>query len=371
MWHTFLSNAFCRRFVSQAAWLLAFMAVASSLPAQERLTGATLAAWGHTGGAPRIDDTGGGVIVPAGGQLARAYSGDRVTVRLVTRPFFSDRNENWPALEIGPASLSFVRDAGGGGIVLLGDTALHLPETIVLGSDGRSVRSLDLLLSYDRPGGTALLTLDATSHSVPAITPFGTVEVALSAGAENAFMIDLLEITVAPALAVASPGKAADTPATKSKPTIEKTSRREAFGQARALAAQNSDDRAEEALTAANRAKPGSPAWHSETAHALVMLAIDFSQKGRFAIADRIAQRALKQIELATRKAAKDEPAIAANAFELGAFVEERFLGDWTRAKESHRRALEAWPEAASAKERLKHIEDTEQEARHKGPGRG
>lgn len=97
-------------------------------------------------------------------------------------------------MEIGPASLSFVRDPNGGGIVLLGNEALQLPDTIALGTDGRSVRTLDLLFSYDQAGGLALLELDGTLHTVSVLSRADSIEVALSAGTEADWVIEYLEV---------------------------------------------------------------------------------------------------------------------------------------------------------------------------------
>jgi hypothetical protein len=314
-----------------------------------------------------IDPESGALLLPSGGQLIREYQSEQIAVRVVGRPFFSERSEGWPALEIGPASLSFIRDEKGGGIVMLGDIAVQMPDSLELGEDGRSTRLLDLVFSYDRIGARALLTLDGVSHSIAARSQDGAIEIVLSAGTEAGFALEFVEVDAGSGNGSGIPDGAESESQVGLESSIPRLSRREAARQAFILFERGLDEDGEALLASVNRGDPAGASWQAQTAQALVMLAIDFSRDGRSDIADRIARLALTRTGELTDRTKAADPDIAASGFQLESFIHEKFFGDSEKAMQSARRALESRPDASVAKEQLDRLERVERDAALKG----
>ena len=340
---------------------LAVVMPLGALTAQDLSLPATISSWKTSGPAVTVQPDTGAVTLPTNAQLVRAYPDSRVTVHLVSRAYFQAKSGNWPALVVGPAVLTFMPDGAGGGIVLLGDKILTLPQAIPLGADGRCLKPIDLSLDYDHGRNEATLVLNGASYPVPATANEDQITVAISAGAEASWTLDILEVTPGTSTAGANSasGKSTATDQTKSGTAI---SSRQAYENAKKLFAAGKDDEAEAALEAANHNKPGTAAWYLQNAHALVRLAISFSQKGDTATADRIIKRALLQTALTISHATNKESDTTANAFELEGFVYDRFIGDWDKAKDRYRQATAVLPEGSSAKAALKRLENTEQQ---------
>src|SRR5258708_5718539 len=147
LFHTaILMNSFSFHSAARRLTLGAFglLLLVTLVHAQEKLTVQTLSQWSATGSLPYVDAANGTITVLSGAQLSRTFSAGQISVRLVSRPYFSPMPADGPALEIGPAGLTFVRDQNGGGMVMLGDLPLKLPKVIALGADGRSDSPLDL-----------------------------------------------------------------------------------------------------------------------------------------------------------------------------------------------------------------------------------
>jgi tetratricopeptide (TPR) repeat protein len=296
-------------------------------------------------------------------------------VNLTSRPFFSAKATNSPALEVGPATLTFLRNEAGGGIVMLGDRALSLPNSISLAPDGRSVRPLAFVFSYDPARNEAVLSLDGSSYALAATQRSAQLEVAVSAGAEAAWTINTLEVTSsggATGLSLAAGGSSSGSPSADQAqargPAID---REQAFIEARDNFAAGQDEKALAALAAGNSRKKSSPTWPMANAQALVRLAMEFSSQGRTATADRIAQKALQAIDRVVAQASAAEGDLAADAQELAGLIKLRFLGDAAAARASYREALRFSPLNTAAKESLGRLEQSETEVARKGRSHG
>jgi hypothetical protein len=148
------------------------------------------------------------VTVPAGGELSRTYeAAAQISVHLLSRPFFGAAPAGWPALEVGPASLAFVRDTKGGGLVLLGDQPLSLPLDLALGEDGRSLLPLDFTFSYSQPKATATLMLEGQDFVLAATAPAGPLRVVVAAGQAKAWTLDSFDVITSAAPSTGTDGK--------------------------------------------------------------------------------------------------------------------------------------------------------------------
>ena len=340
-----------------------------------QLTPATLAQWNVAGAVSSADPALGTITVPAGGQLGRTYPVGKIVVSLASRPFFSTKATNSPALEVGPATLTFLRNEAGGGIVMLGDRALSLPNSIPLAPDGRSVRPLALVFGYDPARNEAVLSLDGSSYALAATQRSAQLEVAVSAGAEAAWTISNLEVTASggatgPSLASGGSSSSSSS-ADQAQSRGLAVDRGQAYIEARDNFSAGQDEKALAALVAGNSRKPASPAWPMANAQALVRLAMEFSSQGRTATADRIAQKALQAIDRVVAQASAGEGDLAADAQELAGLIKLRFLGDAAAARASYREALRLSPLNTAAREGLGHLEKAEAEAAKKGRGHG
>lgn len=357
-----------------ALWLGLTSSLAQSAAPQARrpevLSTTTLAAWKTTDGTPAVDAKTGAITLPRGSQLSRVFSAQQLVLRVVTRPMFAAEPAVWASLEIGPASLTFVRDAKGGGLVLLGDEPLALRQVIALDAEGRSRESLDLVFTFDRSRGDAMLTLNQLIFEVDATSGETTVEVAASAGGRADWIFERFEVAVDPDRDPS--GKADPTqpagptpparPAARNVPAGERAqARRDAAIEAWNLFGQDHDVAAEKQLTDANLNPKFSAEWHIESAHELTQMAFSFARQGNAHKAAQLAQRALEHSERAARKAARSEgqSGLASAADSLSAFINERLLGSRAGATASYQRAAAREPSGFAAREieRLKRIE--------------
>lgn len=92
--------------------------------AAETLDEKSLPRWQSAAGTPAADTKTGTVTLPAGSQLYRRVAEESLNLRLVSRPVFGAQPVDWASIELGPVSLTFVRDPDGGGMVLLADEPL-------------------------------------------------------------------------------------------------------------------------------------------------------------------------------------------------------------------------------------------------------
>jgi len=335
---------------------LVLMALLPVLSAQERLTLDTLAAWTATGKTPIVESGTGAITLPAGSQLLRTYVDGRVTVRLLSRPYFQAKPANWPALEVGPAALTFVQDGTGGGMVLLGDSVLALPQTIILGADGRSVSQIDLSLNYDHGSNQATLTIDGSLYHVGATAADPEVTVAVSAGSEATWTLDIMEVNSSPSTTEpdAKPGISTGS---KSPPIDSPASAQDISKAKNQIMSKSSDlfqqgdlDGGEALLLSLNRQAVGSVEWQIESAVLLVRMAFHFNTTGEAFIASKIAKRAMAHLFLADRNFGQAlKPGPAANIKELEAVIQERLLGDVDSARDGYAAAAKLAPGSGQA----------------------
>lgn len=341
----------------------------------ETLTSKTVSSWKATDGVPVWEKTG-GLSLPAGAQLSRTFDAKHVEVRMISKPFFSATPASWAALEVGPVSLSFVRDSKGGGMVLLADEPLELPTSVSLDQDGRSRVPLEFVLTYDLVAGEATLSIDKTLFEVEATVPVSAVEVAFSSGTLGSWSVDTLQLKFGESSATGNGSRTANIqPAgnafAKTIPSGERLlTRRQAQTDAWNYFMQGSDLEGEKVLTEANLNPKYSAHWHLESANELVQIALSLARAGHPKKAAQVAQRALEHTEKAARKAARQSElaGIAAAADESAAFIHERLLGDYSEAQVLYQRAALRQPSGYGASA-AKRIESLKAEAGRKAVG--
>lgn len=330
------------------------------LLAQERLNVTALSGWQGRGGTATVDSAG-GVTVPAGAALSRSVTGDEISVRAVSRPYFGVDAASSSTLEVGPASLTFVRDATRGAMVLLGDQALVLPFPIVLDGDGRSQQALDFTLGYSRTASEATLAIEGRTFNMAAIAPAGAIQVAVDAGTAVPWSLHILATTET-SPSNSSPGvRGSDAvdPSIQTGKTpfiqiVENPVR--AMVNARARALEGDIEGAIEALTESNVFEKRTARWHLETGRKLSRLAFDLIQVGKVSTADLIAREALEQLELVREKADK-QSGLAASSWTLTGFLHERYWGDDATAKTSYEQAVKLAPEQSDLSAKLRRFD--------------
>ncbi len=351
------------------------VALVVRLSAAEKFTPVTLSGWTATDGVTTPGDRGKGLVIPAGAQLSRLFPAGQVQVQLSTRPYFSSAPGGWASLEIGPVSLTFVRNADGGGMVLLGDELLELPFDLPLNAEGRSQAALEFTLSFNQGQGLAALTFQQRTFEVAATTPPGPIEVALSAGGIRVWEIEKIAIKAsASVVAPAGSGGGAQAPQVLSAaaPGNRDATLKGARDQARSLFRSGDDVAAEKVLTGANRNPANTPEWHLESANALVQMAFSLARAGQPEKVVRLAYRALQHTEKASRKAARQpgQETLVTAADELAALIQEKLLADYKGAREFYLKAALRRPQGG-AEGALNRLEKAAKEAERKGAARG
>jgi hypothetical protein len=131
------------------------------------------------------------LILPAGAQLSRKFSGSVVILHLVSRPILSSIAGDWPILEVGPIALAFTQIGSQGKLVLVigEEKQIALPWSVP--TDGSAV---DLVLGYDSVSGTGLVRLGRQSQFFDASSGSAAVEVLLTAGAKSHWQQDAMEV---------------------------------------------------------------------------------------------------------------------------------------------------------------------------------
>jgi len=360
--------------MARLALLACTVGLAVPSRAADKFNPLQLSEWGVSDGIPAPDVSGRGVVLPAGVQIFRSFAARRVDLHVVSKPVFSSQPAEWATIEIGPASLTFVQDAVGGGMVLLGDEPLSLPFALPLDAQGRSLEPVDLVLHYDQARGTATLTVQKVDFDIEASAGQGRTEVAISAGRKAAWTLSQVELKVVaePApdgLAGNAGGGDGDAGAVArvSSSREQANSRKEAGRQARLLFLGDDDAAGEKALTSTNRNPRNSAEWHLETANELVQTAFSLSRAGKPQKAAQLGRRALEHLDKAVRKSARqaNSAGLAAAAEQTAAFIQERLLADYGNAKSFYLRASLRQPQGNATGE-LRRIERLEREARRK-----
>ncbi len=354
---------------------------AVGLSAQDTPDSLSLSAWHVSGPAPSIgaDRI---LTLPAGAELVRSVAAGQVAVRLVSRPYFSPQPTGWPALEVGPASLTFVRNQAGGGMVLLGDQPLSLPFVIALSGDGRSQLALDFTLTYDQPQNAASLVVNGQAFRLSASGPPGPVEVVLSAGTVASWPIETLSVQSTPDNqapdAGAKGGKSAGTNASNRIDQVSRTidpaafaaESKKAFEDATALFKARDFVRAEEALGKGNRHQPGTYGWQLESAGKLTQVALSLRQKYDYPGAMAVARRALLVLQEAEKLARGTDPQQLAGAHEMAALLQDELLRDPSAARAEYQKAQLANPQSTRTREGLKRLDEAQAKTQRLAGGR-
>ena len=367
--------------ISRTLTLVLTLAMAVGLRAdqpnrRDRFVPIVVADWTATGGIVTTGARGEGVVIPAGTHLSRVFAVNELTLKVSCRPFFTTAPEDWAMLYVGPASLTFVRNPDGGGVVLFGDEPLELPFGLVLDDEGRSRAPLDFTFSFDREGRLAVLTVRQVAFDVSATAEAGPIEVALSAGARHGWSFDELAVNERALLDdLASGGSGRRSAPIAALPAALPRANRgqelhEARQTARDLFGAGNDLAAEKALIAANRNPINSAEWHLETADALVQLAFSFSRAGQPEKASRLATRALEHAERAVRKADRQpgQEALVSAAQTTTALIREKLLADYIGARAFYLKAAVRHPRGG-ADGQLNRLERASQEAERKTRG--
>jgi len=342
----------------------------TGLVAQGRFTPVDLNDWKASDGIPVVDSRRNTVLLPGGSQISRLIDASRIEIKVVSRPVFTSVPADWASIEIGPASLTFVRDATGGGMVLLGDEPLALPFALPLDSDGRSQDALEFVFEYNQDDAKAKLVVGRTEFDIEATGPAGSIEVALSAGRTIPWSLDRLELRSRP-VADAPAGNrngAVGSSSARIASTAERASqRRQALASARDLFSQDDDAGGEKALTDGNRNPRNTAEWHLESANELIQAAFSLTRAGKPQKAAQLARRALEHTEKAARKAARQagKESLTATAESTAAFIHERLLANYSAARSFYQSAALRQPTGQAGRD-LKRLDRADKEARRK-----
>lgn len=192
------------------------------------VTPQSLAGWTVTGADRQAMAAQPALVLPAGAQLARAFPGPTLALKVSTRPQFGLTPADWPVLEIGNAALVFMREGGTGklALVLGTETPVELPGSYALDADGRSVEPL--AVTFAREGAVVKVEAAGRKLSLPvAPAPEPGLEAVASAGAGNGWSLDRLEVATPTAEAVtaaAAVDTSAGAPAGSAGGTVDRKS---------------------------------------------------------------------------------------------------------------------------------------------------
>lgn len=158
-----------------------------------------------------------GLSLPSGAQLYRPVGAANVTVRMKSSPAFAATADELPVLEVGPAALVFLNQAGIGRLVLVLESSapLALPFAFALDANGRSAEPLAVTLGWR--GTSVVVAVDWQTLHFPAGPHVGAREIMISAGAGAAWPIAGLEVEEIPATGTVPPDLDGHSPA----PTAE------------------------------------------------------------------------------------------------------------------------------------------------------
>lgn len=120
-----------------------------------------------------------------------------------------------------------------------------------------------------------------------------------------------------------------------------------------ALAIAGNVNAAEAALKAQNHARPGTAAWHAESAQRLMSVASTVARSGQAESVRELALRALDHLQHVERMDAR----AGARTYAMAGMIHERFLADFESAKASYQAAIQANPSDRSTKEKLTRLE--------------
>lgn len=170
------------------------------LTAEEQLvtvTPQTLEAWTVLGADRRAIIEQEHLILPAGSEIGRAFPSQTVILRLLTRPVFSESPAEWPILEVGPATLALIsKDGQRRAVLVIGEqVSLDLP---VSAPEYDQSAGTDLILAYDPETGAGLIRLQDSIRSFEAGQNAKPVEMALLAGSNSNWPVEVMEVLLLP-----------------------------------------------------------------------------------------------------------------------------------------------------------------------------
>ncbi len=375
----YLASLSCGRLRARFIVLLALTWVAAiPAAAQVSLPPVPLVSWTSTGGAPIIDPVTGSIEVPAGAELYQAFSHSAVFVRLISRPYFGLEPAGWPSLEVGPASLTLMRDSEGGAMVFLGEERLLLPYAILLDDEGRSRQPLDFQLGYDSQANVATLAFAGSSYSLPAFTPAGTLGVVVSAGQDQPWVLDLIEITENPAYEADEADKKGkvdrdpkDESTVRNRPAIDpavlEVRRLQGLRDSRSLLRAKNLEGAKDALLNAGQFQRDTVEWHVEAAGKLTHLALtlrrEYDHRGAIEVA-------LQAMELLGDAADLKPPPTAsqrARLHEMAGYLLDELLRDPAAARAEYEQAIQLDTDSPRARQQSRRLEAAEIRALRQG----
>ena len=138
---------------------------------------------------------------------------------------------------------------------------------------------------------------------------------------------------------------------------------------AKTLAKGNNVAGAEQALTALNKTKPNTAAWHIETAQRLMNTAEQLAREAKPAAIPALAASALQHLTQAD-SLAKDART-RASAKSLAGYIQERYLGNRAAALTAYQSAAQLAPASVKAKESVARLQQTDDNLKAKLPGGG
>jgi hypothetical protein len=137
------------------------------------------------------------LTLPAGSQLKRSFTGNGITVKLVTQPIFGPESTDWPVLEIGSAALVFLWSGHEAKLALALDEnpPVTLPFTFKLAADGRSAEPIHVTLASE--GSTVTVgALGQTLAFESSSAAHSSQEVIVSAGAMEDWPLASMTVSV-------------------------------------------------------------------------------------------------------------------------------------------------------------------------------
>lgn len=377
------ATPFCALRLGSVVRLTVFLAVtqlARPLAAQVLVTPVSLAGWQVTG-ATSIVGVDPAFTVPAGAEVSRSFSASKLTVRLISKPAFGDTPQNWSTLEVGPASLTFLKDKNGGGIVMLGDVALQLPYNVTLDSESRSIATLDFNFVLDRAKQSAVVTFNGRDFSLPATTPAAPIKVVISAAKSTSWLVDRLDVTAVADLAPVpvvndpSPGNRPRDRAevvTKNQTAAARAAERnQNFNDALVYHKAGNSAKVDETLAKSNRYLPNTLGWQIETGSKLTQFALSLRQRYDARGAVATAQRALSVLQEAERLSTNATVRQKAAIQEMVGFLHDEVLRDAAAARAAYQKAQQLDAASPRARQALDLIAETEAKAlRLAGPAK-
>jgi hypothetical protein len=215
------------------------------------VTPATLAAWQVTGTDRQKLQSQSTLSLPAGAEIVRTFPGGAVVLYTVSRPLFGQTAADWPVLQVGPAALAFTRQGNEGKLVLLlGEELSVLPLAVALDSHGRSAGPLELAVGYDAVAGICVVGFADQVMSFQGGANRAVIEVSLSAGAQNVWAHDSLDVQVF-APASVTPARSTGQPEATNRPALL-TAALEKLQQAGSAAGPGNPDRTASATQSSN-----------------------------------------------------------------------------------------------------------------------